>query len=84
MSEATKAKIAASRAANKAAGNTGEKRASLEDQLAAVQAAADAGDAGAQALLPVLDVYREKLAQAVADKKSSARKLRKLLSTLKE
>jgi hypothetical protein len=84
MSEETKKKIAAARAANKATGVTAEKRASLEDQLAAVQAAADAGDAGARALLPVLDVYREKLAQAISDKKSSAKKLRKLLSTLKE
>lgn len=79
MSAETKAKIAASRAANKAAG-VSTTRASLEDQLAAAQAASDAGDVGMQALMPVLDVYREKLAQASIDKKTAAKKLRKLLS----
>jgi len=84
MSEETKAKIAATRAANKANKIPGEKRATLEEQLAAIQAQADGGDAGAVALMPVLDVYREQLAQAKKDSKTAARKLRKLLSTLKD
>jgi hypothetical protein len=84
MSEETKAKIAATRAAKAANKIPGEKRASLEDQLAAIQAQADGGDAGATALMPVLDVYREQFAQAKKDAKTSARKLRKLLSTLKD
>jgi hypothetical protein len=77
MTEETKAKIAAARAANRV---TGQKRASLDDQIAAAQAQADSGDAGMQALMPVIDVYREKLTQAVADKKTASKKLRKLLS----
>lgn len=80
MSEATKAKIAATRAANKELAVPGEKRATLDEQIAAAQAQADAGDAGLQALMPVIDVYREKLAQAKVDAKTAARKLRKLLS----
>jgi hypothetical protein len=80
MSEETKAKIAASRAANKANGVTGEKRASLDDQIAAFQARADAGDQEAITMMPVIDVYREKMTQAIADKKSASKKLRKLLS----
>lgn len=80
MSEETKAKIAAARAANKVAGVTGQKRATLEDQIAGMQAQADAGDEAAIALMPVVDIYREKLAQAKADAKVAAKKLRKLLS----
>jgi hypothetical protein len=34
--------------------------------------------------MPVLDVYREQFAQARKDFKTAARKLRKLLSTLKD
>jgi hypothetical protein len=80
MSDETKDKIAATRAANKAGSPEGTKRATLDEQIAAAQAQADAGDAGMQALMPVIDVYREKLAQAKVDAKSAARKLRKLLS----
>ena len=84
MSEETKAKIAMARAANKAQadamGITKAPRASLDDQIAGMQAQADAGDAAAVALMPVIDVYRERLAQAKADAKVSAKKLRKLLS----
>ena len=80
MSEETKAKIAASRAANKANATPGEKRATLDDQIAAFQARADSGDAEATTMMPVIDVYREKLAQAKTDAKTAARKLRKLLS----
>jgi hypothetical protein len=80
MSDETKDKIAATRAANKAGSPEGTKRATLDEQIAAAQAQADAGDAGMQALMPVIDVYREKLAQAKVDAKSTARKLRKLLS----
>jgi hypothetical protein len=84
MSEETKAKIAATRAATRAAtasgGEPAQKRATIEDQINAAQAAADAGDAGMMALMPVIDVFREKLAQAISDRKSAARKLRKLLS----
>jgi len=84
MSAETKAKIAATRAANKAAGVVGQKRASLEDQLAAIQAQADAGDAAAVAIMPVIDVYKSQLEQATKAKKTVAKKLRKLLSTLKD
>lgn len=80
MSEETKAKIAASRAANKGNKIPGEKRATLDEQIAAMQAQADVGDAGAAALMPVVDVYREKLAQAKVEAKAASRKLRKLLS----
>ena len=83
MSEETKAKIAASRAANKANKVPGEKRATLDDQIAAAQAAADSGDAFAASLMPVVDVLREQLNQAKSDAKSAARKLRKTLSVLK-
>jgi hypothetical protein len=84
MSEETKAKIATSRAATKAnnekLGIVKAPKATLEDQIAGMQAQADAGDAAAGALMPVIDVYRERLAQAKADAKVSAKKLRKLLS----
>jgi predicted nucleic acid-binding Zn-ribbon protein len=83
MSAETKAKIAAARAANKAAGTTGEKRASLEDQLAAIQAAAEGGDAFANSMLPVLDTLREEAKQAKVDFKSSMKKLRKTLNLFK-
>ena len=82
MSEATKAKIAATRAANKAAGGEGTVKASLEDKIAAAQAAADAGDPTAQSLMPLLDVQREAISQAIADKKAAAKRIRKLLSVL--
>ena len=83
MSEETKAKIAAARAANKAAGTTGEKRASLEEQIAAVNAAAESGDAFAQSMMPVIDVLAEQMKQAKVDFKASAKKLRKTLSLFK-
>ena len=83
MSEETKKKIADARAANKAAGVTGEKRASLEDQLAAIQASAEGGDAFANSMMPVLDALREQLTQAKADQKSAAKKLRKTLNLFK-
>lgn len=84
MSEETKAKIAATRAATKAnaesLGITKAPKASIEDQIAGMQAQADAGDDAAVALMPVIDVYRERLSQAKADAKVFAKKLRKLLS----
>jgi hypothetical protein len=84
MSEETKAKIAASRASNKAQaeamGITKAPKATIEDQIAGMQAQADAGDEAAVALMPVIDVYRERLIQAKADAKVFAKKLRKLLS----
>jgi hypothetical protein len=87
MSEETKAKIAATRAAKQAAVEAGEApattRATVEEQLAAAQAAADAGDRGAQEMMPVLGVYAEQMAQCKADYKTAARKLRKALSILK-
>jgi len=83
MSEATKAKIAAARAANKATGVTGEKRASIDDQLAAINAAAEAGDAFAQSMMPVLDVLRESAKQRKVDLKSDMKKLRKTLNLFK-
>ena len=83
MSEETKAKIAATRMANAANKTPGEKRATLDDQIAAAQAAADAGDAFAASLMPVVDVLREQYAQAKKDQKQAARKLRKTLSVLK-
>jgi hypothetical protein len=83
MSDETKAKIAAARAANKAAGVTGEKRASLDDQLAAVQAAAEAGDAFAQSMMGPLDALREQSAQAKVDFKAANKKLRKTLNLFK-
>jgi molecular chaperone GrpE (heat shock protein) len=83
MSEETKAKIKASREANKANKVPGEKRATLDDQIAAAQALADSGDAFATSLMPVVDVLREAMLQAKADAKANARKLRKTLSVLK-
>jgi hypothetical protein len=83
MSEETKAKIAASRAANAANKTPGEKRATLADQIAAAQALADSGDAFAASLMPVVDVLAEQFRQANLDKKSTAKKLRKTLSVLK-
>ena len=83
MTEETKAKIAATRAANAANKTPGEKRATLDDQIGAAQAAADAGDAFAASLMPVVDVLREQYAQAKKDQKQAARKLRKTLSVLK-
>lgn len=82
MSEETKQKIAASRAANKTE-NGGAKRASLEEQVAAAQAAADAGDAFATSLMPVVDVLAEQMRQAKTDAKNAAKRLRKTLSVLK-
>ena len=83
MTEETKAKIAAARAANKAAGTTGEKRASMEEQIAAVQAASEAGDSFAQSMMPVIDVMREQFTQAKSDQKTAAKKLRKTLNLFK-
>ena len=83
MSEATKAKIAAARAANKAAGVTEEKRASLEDQIAAVNASAESGDAFANSMMPVIDTLREEAKQAKADFKAANKKLRKTLNLFK-
>ena len=82
MSEETKARIKATREANKAA-NGGAKKASLDDQIAAAQALADSGDAFAASLMPVVDVLRDSLAQAKTDAKTVAKKLRKTLSVLK-
>jgi len=91
MSDETKAKIAASRAAKKAAVDSGSEpattRASLEDQIAAIQAQAEAGDTFAQQILPLIEVSMEQLAQAKAtfrtDSSAAKRKIRKLISTLK-
>lgn len=83
MSAETKSKIAATRAANAANKTPGEKRATLDDQIAAAQALADSGDAFATSLMPVVDVLREELAQAKKDSKTAVRKLRKTLSVLK-
>jgi len=87
MSEETKAKIAASREAKKAAIAAGEApattKATVEEQLAAAQAAADGGDSGAQELMPVLAIYAEQMKQAKTDFKLAAKKLRKALSILK-
>ena len=83
MTEETKAKIAATRAANKTTVVPGEKRATLDEQIAAAQAQADAGDAFCASLMPVVDVLREQLSQAKKDQKSAAKKLRKTLSVLK-
>jgi hypothetical protein len=88
MTQAHKDKLAAARAAKKAeAAATGQpaaKRANLAEQLAAVEARANAGDADAQALMPAIDTYKARMEQAIADKQAAGRKLRKLLSTLKD
>jgi hypothetical protein len=83
MTQETKDKIAATRAANKANKVPGEKSASLDDQIAAAQAQADSGDAFAASIMPVVDTLREQLNQAKSDAKTAARKLRKTLSVLK-
>jgi len=57
------------------------KRPTLEEKLAAAQAQVDAGDEGMSALMPAIDIYAEKFRQAQVDLKTSAKKLRKLLST---
>jgi hypothetical protein len=74
-----KALTEAEKAARAAA--PGNKRPTLEEKLAAAQAQVDAGDEGMAALMPAIDVYAEKFRQAQADLKTSAKKLRKLLST---
>lgn len=80
MSEETKIKIAATRAANKASSPEGGKRATIEEQIAGLQAQSEAGDAAAQALLPVIEVYFEKVTQGKKDLKRDIKKLRKLLA----
>ena len=84
MSEETKAKIAATRAA-KAAANGGEtvKRATLEEQVAAAQAMADSGDETARSLMPVVDQLKAAMSDAKTVYKAAARRLRKSLSILK-
>ena len=87
MSEETKAKIAATRAANKASaeasGKPPQKRATVEEQVAAIQAQADSGDAGAAALMPAIEVYLQQMKDAKETYKASAKKVRKILNTLK-
>jgi hypothetical protein len=70
----------AAKAANAANAGTAEKRPTLEEKLASAQAQADAGDEAMAALMPVIDVYAEKMRQAKVDLKTSAKKLRKLLA----
>ena len=88
MTDETKAKIAATREANKAAsaasGAEPAKRATVEEQIAAVQALAESGDAAAAALLPAIDAYQDKLRVAKNDLKSVKKRLRKLLAALKD
>jgi seryl-tRNA synthetase len=83
MSDETKAKIAATRAAKKSIGEPAEKRASLDDQIAAAQAQADAGDATATQLMAVIDVLRAEMERGKQASKSAAKKLRRTLSILK-
>jgi hypothetical protein len=97
MSQEQKDKLAAGRAAAKAAreangtasatsGTT--KRASIAEQLAAVIARADAGDIDAQQLLPAIDAYASAAKRAKTEMretlKNANRKIRKLLSVLKD
>jgi hypothetical protein len=81
MSQETKDKIAASRAAKKA---TGEKttKVSLEDKIAQLQAQADAGDEAIAASMPTLDVYKTRMEEAAATAKTMKRRLRKLVNAL--
>jgi hypothetical protein len=83
MSQETKDKIAATRAANKAGSPEGTKRATLDDQIAAAQAQADAGDATATQLMAVIDVLRAEMERGKQASKSAAKKLRRTLSILK-
>ncbi len=87
MTEETKRKIAATREEKKAlaeaTGQEPQKRASVEDQVAAVQAMADSGDAGAAALMPAIDVYVAQMTEAKKTAKAAAKKVRKILNTLK-
>ena len=70
----------AAKAAAEASGVPQPKKPTLEEKLAAAQAQADAGDEAMTALMPVIDVYAEKLRQAKLDIKTAAKKLRKLLA----
>ena len=70
----------AAKAAAAASGVPQPKKPTLEEKLAAAQAQADAGDEAMTALMPVIDVYAEKLRQAKLDIKTAAKKLRKLLA----
>ena len=85
MSEETKAKIAATREAKKAdAGGTNpaQKKASLDDKIAALQAAADAGDHGAMASMGTIDTLKAVADQAKAACKTSQKRLRKVVNAL--
>jgi hypothetical protein len=59
-------------------------RVTLDDKVAAVQAQANAGDEGAEALLPVISVYVEQVKQAEIDLKAGKRKLRKILNAISQ
>ena len=81
MSQAQKDAMAAGRAAAKSGKASGESaRVSLDDKIAALQAQADAGDANAARVMPLVEAFQAAVLDAKAAAKAATKKLRKLVN----
>ena len=86
MSQELKNKMAAGRAAAKAAreagGQTGGTKVSLDDKIAALAAQADAGDEAARAILPTVEVFKQRMEEAKETFRAMRKRLAKVVNAV--